>query len=88
MEACAMNGRPDPAREAPATPKDAAIDGTLEDSFPASDPPAFSGVTGAVPAPELPQPVPSEEAIDEALEDSFPASDPPAFTRTTGVREG
>ena len=80
-----MNGRRDPD-----TPTEAEIDETIEDSFPASDPPSFTGVTGAVPTPETasePEPERSEADIDEALEESFPASDPPAFTRTTGTRE-
>lgn len=63
------------------------VDESLEDTFPASDPPAFSGITGNEPPPAGPEKTaPSEEEIDEALEDSFPASDPPAFTPVTGVK--
>ncbi|MFD2140205.1 hypothetical protein [Ancylobacter oerskovii] len=79
-----MNGRPEAGR-----PAEDKVDKALDDSFPASDPPAFTGVTGAVPVPESqPSPEPSEEDIDEALDESFPASDPPAFTGITGVKEG
>ena len=63
------------------------IDESIEDSFPASDPPSFSGTTGneVPPADAKPEKTaPSEAEIDEALEESFPASDPPAFTVTTG----
>ncbi|WP_428031831.1 hypothetical protein [Ancylobacter sp.] len=73
---------------------EAEIDESVEESFPASDPPAFSGITGdevkpvdTEPAPKaaaLPAPEPTEEDVDEALEDSFPASDPPAFSGITG----
>ncbi|MBS9475933.1 hypothetical protein [Ancylobacter radicis] len=77
---------------------DREVDKAVEDSFPASDPPAHSGITGDVPpsdggVPGGTEVIPpdnesSEEAsVDEALDESFPASDPPAFTRTTGVRE-
>lgn len=71
----------------PANYTEREIDESLEESFPASDPPSFSGTTGnEVPpsddAPEKSQP--TEDEIDQALEDSFPASDPPAFTVTTG----
>lgn len=63
------------------------IDESVEESFPASDPPAFSGITGDEPPPAGKKPAPSEKAVDEALEESFPASDPPSFTAVTGVRE-
>lgn len=66
------------------------VDETIEDTFPASDPPSFSGVTGDEPPPKPPgkQPdEPSESEIDDTLDDSFPASDPPSYTGITGVRE-
>ncbi|MFT0861386.1 hypothetical protein [Ancylobacter sp. G4_0304] len=78
-----MNGR----NTSPApTPSEKEIDETLEESFPASDPPAFTGVTGAEPPPREPKPEPdyTEPEVDEALEESFPASDPPAFSGITG----
>ncbi|MFG1461821.1 hypothetical protein V5F77_02895 [Xanthobacter sp. DSM 24535] len=64
---------------------DAKLDKALEDSFPASDPPAIGG-PHAITGPEKAAPEhPAEEtceaesdALDEALEESFPASDPPA----------
>ncbi|RTL96140.1 hypothetical protein EJV44_11205 [Ancylobacter aquaticus] len=80
------------------------IDESVEESFPASDPPALGGITGDVPPSDggmpggtqvIPPPgaksdndAPTEAEIDEALEESFPASDPPAFTAVTGVKEG
>lgn len=71
----------------PANYTEREIDESLEESFPANDPPAFSGTTGnevpaADKAPEKVQP--TEADIDEALKDSFPASDPSSFTVTTG----
>lgn len=71
----------------PATYTEREIDEGIEESFPASDPPAFSGTTGneVPPSDEGSEKAPPSEAeIDEALEDSFPASDPPSFTRITG----
>jgi len=74
---------------------EAEIDETVEESFPASDPPALGGITGdvrpsdgGVPGGTVVIPPPSEADIDEALEESFPASDPPSFTGVTGVKEG
>lgn len=78
---------------------DREVDKTVADTFPASDQPAFSGTTGAVPPSDGGMPGgtqvirpgdtrPDEADVDEALDESFPASDPPAFTRTTGVKEG
>ncbi|MBS7556534.1 hypothetical protein KHC23_23160 [Ancylobacter dichloromethanicus] len=75
-------------------PTEREVDEALEDTFPASDPPALGGVTGDVPPSDGGVPggtqviPPSEAEIDEALDESFPASDPPAFTGVTGVREG
>ncbi|MCK0206435.1 hypothetical protein MWN33_00125 [Starkeya koreensis] len=81
----------------PGTPEytEREIDESVEDTFPASDPPALGGITGEVPPSDggVPggtqvMPPPSEDEIDEALEESFPASDPPSFTPVTGVKEG
>ncbi len=77
---------------------EAEIDESVEDTFPASDPPALGGITGDVPpsdggVPGGTQVIPpgeraaAEAGVDEALEESFPASDPPAFTAVTGVKE-
>ncbi|HEY9216291.1 MAG TPA: hypothetical protein VIQ29_25975 [Ancylobacter sp.] len=62
------------------------IDEAIEDSFPASDPPSYSGITGAEPARRDTVSY-SESDVDEALDESFPASDPPAFTAITGVKQ-
>lgn len=63
------------------------VDESVEESFPASDPPALSGITGAVkPATEGDAPH-TDADVDEALEESFPASDPPSFTPVTGIKE-
>lgn len=73
----------------PANYTEREIDESIEESFPASDPPAFSGTTGNEPPPANKQKVKHTEAdIDEALDESFPASDPPSFTPVTGVKEG
>lgn len=85
---------PDPRQEGKTGPATAAdytereVDETIEDTFPASDPPSFSGTTGSEVRPADGEPARSEADIDEAVEESFPASDPPSFTRTTGVKEG
>lgn len=83
------NGRPgDPEYT------EAEIDESVEETFPASDPPALGGITGDVPPSDggvpggAKDPPPSEADIDEALDESFPASDPPSFTGVTGVKEG
>ncbi|TCK23829.1 hypothetical protein EV667_3671 [Ancylobacter aquaticus] len=60
------------------------IDESVEESFPASDPPAFSGITGDEVKPSDAAPEPTEKDVDEALEETFPASDPPAFGGITG----
>lgn len=80
---------------------DKKLDQALEDSFPASDPPAASGprgITGAEVAPAPAKSVPTEteteaecqaesDALDEALAESFPASDPPAQTMKRGAED-
>lgn len=64
----------------------------LEDSFPASDPPAVTRPG----APESDEAVAARkkasekkeaqsDALDEALEETFPASDPPAITTPHGA---
>jgi hypothetical protein len=50
------------------------LDHALDESFPASDPPAPDVADSKA---EQQQ----EEALDDALDDSFPASDPPAATQ-------
>lgn len=50
------------------------LDKALDDTFPASDPPA--AVT-----PESNAEKETEEALDDALDDTFPASDPPSTTQ-------
>ncbi|MFG1396576.1 hypothetical protein [Roseixanthobacter pseudopolyaromaticivorans] len=68
------------------------LDQALEDSFPASDPPAATrpgGITG--PEAAAAKKTAEEEcraesdALDEALEESFPASDPPSQTVKRGA---
>lgn len=76
-------GEPD----APAGYTEREVEEAGKESFPASDPPAFSGITGNEPPP-ADKTERSEDEIDEALEESFPASDPPSFTPVTGVKEG
>ncbi|WP_245517910.1 hypothetical protein [Azorhizobium sp. AG788] len=70
-----------------ATPRkpERALDDTLKETFPASDPPAPGHFTGAEDTPDTkPAASSGKEAesdlLDEALEDTFPASDPPAIT--------
>lgn len=82
--------------DAPSTPKpkgeerldeDKDLDKALEDSFPASDPPAMStpsSITGAEVAPANPDTRSKAEVdreLDKELEQTFPASDPPSVTR-------
>ncbi|MBA4788810.1 MAG: hypothetical protein H2042_03855 [Rhizobiales bacterium] len=62
------------------------MDEALEETFPASDPPAQTNptsFTGAEMPPDVAQAREKEaedRKLDEELEDSFPASDPPALT--------
>lgn len=72
--------------------KERKLDETLEQTFPASDPPAANRFTGAEveTAPRSADDLPethdqaTSDELDEALEDTFPASDPPALTRKHG----
>lgn len=74
--------------------KERKLDETLEQTFPASDPPAANRFTGAEvkaePASRSAEDVPethdqaTSNELDEALEESFPASDPPSLTRKHG----
>lgn len=67
---------------------DAQLEKSIEDSFPASDPPAVTQPAkppeaaivedAEITAPE------AEAALDDSLDDSFPASDPPSMTRPPG----
>jgi len=68
------------------------LDQALEDSFPASDPPAAtnpSRFTGAeVVADDRADKADTSKALDKALADSFPASDPPALATKHGAKDG
>ncbi len=70
--------------------QEAELDKALENSFPASDPPAAtnpSSFTGAEVARDKdakaksPEHQAASEALDKELDDSFPASDPPSVMR-------
>lgn len=58
----------------PSKPTEEQLDDALDDSFPASDPPA--AVT-----PDSGEEKREDDALDDALDDSFPASDPPSVTQ-------
>lgn len=65
------------------------LDEALEESFPASDPPAAAHITGAEvsgtkSARETAHDQAESDLLDEALDESFPASDPPSMTRKHG----
>ncbi|MFG1279317.1 hypothetical protein [Xanthobacter autotrophicus] len=99
LEDVAVNSRPSVSPDRSAQ-TEARLDEALEESFPASDPPAVSRPD---PAPaRSPEPSAQEEAaraagcehkahdsqtLDEALDESFPASDPPAIVQPHGPDE-
>lgn len=78
----------EPGRTPQAREGERRLDAQLEDSFPASDPPALTR-RGAQPVADDAAETEAEAAcrnemsdrLDEALEETFPASDPPAVTR-------
>lgn len=94
-----MNSRPSVSPDRSAQ-TEARLDEALEESFPASDPPAVSRPD---PAPKQhPAPSGPDEAaraagcelkahdsrtLDEALDESFPASDPPSIVQPHGSNE-
>ncbi|MDI4664245.1 hypothetical protein K9U40_07850 [Xanthobacter autotrophicus] len=91
-----MNNRPSvtPAKagEAQSRQVDDRLDEALEESFPASDPPAISRPRPAsAPVDEAARAAACEHkahdsgTLDEALDESFPASDPPAIVQPHGA---
>lgn len=75
--------------------EDKELDKALEDSFPASDPPAMttpSSITGAevAPAEDKGDGKPKGELdreLDRELEQTFPASDPPTVVRKSSLND-
>ncbi|MFG1345222.1 hypothetical protein V5F59_10040 [Xanthobacter autotrophicus DSM 431] len=85
-------GRPNPAAEAENRKADARLDEALEESFPASDPPAILGEDAPLHTPKekkdetaraaaCDHKIQASRTLDEALDESFPASDPPAISQ-------
>jgi len=71
------------AKEAVTPRKRDLVSKASEDSFPASDPPAFAGTARASTETAKEAVTPRKrDLVSKASEDSFPASDPPAFTGT------
>jgi hypothetical protein len=67
----------DPDQDATTPSCEDRVQHASEESFPASDPPAFAAPRSAAPI----------DQVQEASEDSFPASDPPSWTPTTNLGE-
>lgn len=76
------------------------LEQSIEDSFPASDPPAVTqpakpakgsraaaddGIAADVEEGSSPE---AERSLDDSLDDSFPASDPPSMTQPPGETVG
>jgi transposase len=78
----AARTRPVPASQAGQSHVEELTDEAIEESFPASDPPALSAV-------ELAERVSNElleQLLDEALRETFPASDPIAVSASVLIR--
>jgi hypothetical protein len=79
---------------------DTQLEAGIEDSFPASDPPAVTqpasppkdaraaAEDGAITDDGEPTGAEAQQCLDESLEDSFPASDPPSITQPPGEGVG
>ncbi|GGB32883.1 hypothetical protein GCM10011505_12910 [Tistrella bauzanensis] len=78
----------DAMREDETARKASQLDEAIDDSFPASDPPAVTRPHKSTPANQRPPEDEAEaaddahidERLDEGVEESFPASDPPSQT--------